>query len=491
MCEQAIRRGPRVRAFAQRTGWFAAAVCLAALAPAPARAGERGLPDFLPSQTILLSDNSVVTFPLLPQPADSVSTIGATAMRSTYPWITGAGQVCAVIDTGMDYTHPALAGAYLTGYDFGDSDANPMDNNPDTGGHGTHVAGIIASRDATYGGVAPGAQIISLKVFPSAGEYASDEAILAALGWVSDHAAQYHITTVNVSLGDDKKDTFGWTHADVDPNDEYEALFGALRSQGVFVSCAAGNSGYLGGLAYPGASPQVVSVGGTWASNQWSPWMFLWPDPYTWYVYDSNSGTLLISGANMADNGPRTDDIMVVSNRYRSGADGGPDLMAPGAIITSSIPFALDLEDGNQDGFAGYLGTSMATAHVSGAAMLVRQTLELTGKLDSDPNRQVDQVLWILQHTGVTLKDWYHDALDPNDAGNNDNILEVPPDSSHWYIRPGSGDGMETYVRIDVNAAINLVYSDAYVPEPATVSWMILGALSLFRRQRRQRIRAH
>jgi len=60
-----------------------------------------------------------------------------------------------------------------------------------------------------------------------------------------------------------------------------------------------------------------------------------------------------------------------------------------------------------------------------------------------------------------------------------------PPGSGNWYIRPGSGDGMETYEQIDVYAAISLVYSDSYVPEPASAAWMILGVLALIRRRGR------
>ena len=458
---------------------FLVGLCIAAVAQA-----EWSLPSFLPPQAISLSDGSVVDARLLPQLADSVSTIGVTAMRQSHPNITGQGQVVAIIDTGMDYNHPALAGRYLTGYDFGSGDANPMDDNAELGGHGTHVAGIIASNDATYGGVAPGAKIIPLKVFASTGLEASDASVLSALNWVNDHAAQYHITTVNMSLGDDRKDTLGLTRSGVDPAADYEPILRTLRDKGIFISVASGNSGYLAAVSYPAASPNVVSVGGTWASSQWSPWMFVWPDPYTWLVKSSTQW--IFSNANMADNGPRKDDIMVAANRYKDGADSGPDLLAPGAIITSSIPVAWDTEDGTQDGFTGFMGTSMAAPHVAGAAMLIRQALEETGKLDPNPSRQVGQILWILQNTAIMLKDWYHDAENPADAGNNDNLIEVPPGSGNWMIRPGSGDGMETYARIDVDAAINLVYSDQYIPEPTSLLILAFGvALRLLRVRRR------
>jgi hypothetical protein len=87
------------------------------------------------------------------------------------------------------------------------------------------------------------------------------------------------------------------------------------------------------------------------------------------------------------------------------------------------------------------------------------------------------------------LKDWYHDAPDPNDAGNNDNILEIPPGSGHWYIRPGSGDGRETFPRIDVDAAVRYVYSPECVPEPTSLLILAVG-LRWLRRPRRPRMAA-
>src|SRR5205085_8027847 len=78
---------------------------------------------------------------------------------------TGAGIRIAVLDTGVDATHPLLAGHLLPGYDFVDDDADPSEEGTvgDAGfGHGTHVAGLIAM-------VAPSVQIMPLRVLDKNG----------------------------------------------------------------------------------------------------------------------------------------------------------------------------------------------------------------------------------------------------------------------------------------------------------------------------------
>ncbi len=96
---------------------------------------------------------------------DAGTLIDAGAALAKYPTINGAGYSVAILDTGVDYTHPALAGRYVGGYDFVNNDSDPMDDN----GHGTHVCGIVASSDATYTGIAPQAGYAALKVFDSQG----------------------------------------------------------------------------------------------------------------------------------------------------------------------------------------------------------------------------------------------------------------------------------------------------------------------------------
>ena len=76
------------------------------------------------------------------------------AAISHYPSINGSGQSIAIIDTGIDYRHPALGGGFgpgfkvVAGYDFVDDDPDPMDED----GHGTGVAGVIGAKDFVLAG---------------------------------------------------------------------------------------------------------------------------------------------------------------------------------------------------------------------------------------------------------------------------------------------------------------------------------------------------
>ena len=130
--------------------------------------------------------------------------------------INGTGFTACVLDTGVDYTHPALGGctneSFLArncekvpdGYDFFNDDTFPMDDN----GHGTHVSGIIASTNNTYRGMAPGAKIIAMKVCNSAGSSCPDADILAAIDWCVLNASIYNISVISISLGGGQETTY-------------------------------------------------------------------------------------------------------------------------------------------------------------------------------------------------------------------------------------------------------------------------------------------
>ncbi|GAA2363108.1 hypothetical protein Cme02nite_41020 [Catellatospora methionotrophica] len=189
----------------------------------------------------------------------SVPLIGATEVwkrqDATGNPAKGQGVTVAVIDSGVDYSHPDLGGGMgegfkvVGGYDFVNGDADPMDDN----GHGTHVAGIIAGRAATPGGitgVAPEASLLAYKVMNEWGEgYTSD--IVAGIEAAADPANPHRADVINMSLGGygDGLDPLGM------------AATAATRA-GVVVVASAGNSGPgRDTVGTPAAADGVIAVG--------------------------------------------------------------------------------------------------------------------------------------------------------------------------------------------------------------------------------------
>jgi thermitase len=166
---------------------------------------------------------------------------------------TGSTQVIiAVIDTGVDYNHPDLAGKTVAGYNFVSRNADPMDDN----GHGTHVAGIAAASGNNALGVAGvdwSARIMPLKVLNAQGSgYESD--VASAIRYAADHGAR----VINMSLGG--------------PNDSYtvrEAVNYAFN-KGVTLVAAAGNN--ASSVSYPAACENVIAVGALDSQNGLLPY---------------------------------------------------------------------------------------------------------------------------------------------------------------------------------------------------------------------------
>jgi thermitase len=178
---------------------------------------------------------------------------GLVNIRAPQGWdlTTGSAAVTiAIIDTGVDFGHPDLAGKLVAGYDFVNNDADPQDDN----GHGTHVAGIAAasSNNGTgIAGVSWGARIMPVKVLNSAagGTYANTA---AGIVWAVDHGAQ----VINLSLGA------------TDPSSVLEDAISYAHSQGVVIVAAAGN-GNNNFVLYPARYPNVIAVARTNSANNW------------------------------------------------------------------------------------------------------------------------------------------------------------------------------------------------------------------------------
>jgi subtilisin len=185
--------------------------------------------------------------------------------------VTGAAVKVAVLDSGIDYTHPDLTAHYAGGYDFVNDDANPMDDF----GHGTHVAGIIAAVYNGVGvvGVAPDVQLYALKVLDSTG-YGWWSDVIAALQWAVDHGIQ---VTNNSYAGTSATDL----SVLLQPNALRNA-FDNAEAAGVLHVAAAGNSGNADGtgdnVRYPARFDSVIAVAATDQDNSRASFSSTGPD---------------------------------------------------------------------------------------------------------------------------------------------------------------------------------------------------------------------
>lgn len=166
---------------------------------------------------------------------------GIDRIDAELAWTTssGSGIKVAVVDTGIDTGHPDLK----TNIKGGVNTINAWANYNDDNGHGTHVAGIVAAVDNTFGvvGVGPKISLYGVKVLNKNGSgYLSD--VIEGLDW----AIANHMQVINMSLG---------TTSDVQSfHDAVVRVSGA----GIVQVAAAGNSG--GAVIYPAAYPQVIAV---------------------------------------------------------------------------------------------------------------------------------------------------------------------------------------------------------------------------------------
>jgi serine protease AprX len=284
---------------------------------------------------------------------------------------TGDGIDVALIDSGVAPV-PGLDVQVINGPDLSFDSQAPNLTQIDTYGHGTHMAGLIAGRDAwippgkedeevdhAFVGAAPGARIVSVKVATSDG--ATDVSqVIAAIDWVVQHRNSdgLNIRVLNLSFGTD-----GTQDYQLDPL-AYAAEVAWLH--GIVVVAAAGNSGFgTPQLNNPAYDPYVIAVGG-----------------------DDTRGT----------DDPKDDAIP--SWQTRGNAIRHPDLVAPGKSIISLRDQGSFVDEANPNARVGTSrffrgsGSSQAAAIVSGAVATL---------LDQHPELTPDQVKALLTQTAVPL----------------------------------------------------------------------------------------
>jgi serine protease AprX len=273
----------------------------------------------------------------------------------------GRGVDVALVDSGVVPVGSLVEpGRVVYGPDFSSERDDRDLRNLDTFGHGTHLAGLIAGRDRItgFGGVAPGARLVSLKVAGATGE-TSLARVLAALDWIrrNHDAPGYNIRVVNLSLGVPGEDY---------RTDVLAYAVEQLWQEGILVVAAAGNNGvHAHALDMPADDPFVVAAGAS----------------------DTHKTAE-----------PRDDRVADFSSRSRFRT---PDLVAPGTdMLSLRVPGStLDLEFPGarvNDRYFRGSGTSQAAAVTSGIAARI-----LSARPELDP----DQLKAVLISGAVDLRD--------------------------------------------------------------------------------------
>ncbi|MCX4793157.1 MULTISPECIES: S8 family peptidase [unclassified Streptomyces] len=250
----------------------------------------------------------------------SVPQIGAPAAWSR--GYDGSNVKVAVLDSGIDATHPDLAGQIAEAVDFTDSPNGTVDGH----GHGTHVASTIAgtgkASDGLRRGVAPGAKLGIGRICDADGRCAGD-AVIAGMEW----AAKSGYRVVNMSIGGQA--TNG-TDALSKSVNELSRTYGTL-----FVIAAGNNGPGSQTVGSPGAADEALTVAAVDKSDQMAPF---------------------------SSRGPRLGD----------GA-AKPDIAAPGVAITAARAKGTAMGTTVGDYYTTASGTSMATPHMAGAAAIIAQ----------------------------------------------------------------------------------------------------------------------
>jgi subtilisin family serine protease len=277
---------------------------------------------------------------------------------------TGAGVTVAVLDSGADLTHPDLRDAITAEACFcgsccpaGGSTQFGAGAGRDENGHGTNVAGIVASRGIVSSkGVAPGAKLVIVRVLDRNGSFASTSQVVSGLDWILTQHPE--VKVVNMSLltnalfGGYCDNAAAFTMA-------FASVIDQLHAAGVTVFACSGNGSQTVQMPAPACIFNAVSVGAVWKADVGPVSIFSCSDATT-----------------------AADQITCFSNTNTT-----LDLLAPGAPITS---------DGLSGGRSTYYGTSQATPHAAGAAAVL---------LAINPTLTPNDVEHILENSGKPILD--------------------------------------------------------------------------------------
>jgi serine protease AprX len=331
----------------------------------------------------------------------------------------GTGVTVALVDTGVADL-PDLAGRVvpvqtdLMGNTAPCLNLSGESDCRDSYGHGTFLAGLIAGNGAAsagqYKGVAPGAQIVSIKVAGADGS-ADVSNVIAAIQWVVSFRTQYNIRVLNLSLGTDSTQSYR-----VDPlNYAVEKAW----DSGIAVVVSASNRGPAAGtIAKPGDDPLVITVGAV-------------DDRGTSGLGDDASPNFSSHGPTAAD-GLTKPDVVAPGGHLVS-------LSAPGSSLATHFPSSMPAP------YRRGSGTSMSAAVVSGEVALL---------LSANPTLTPDRVKYALMATARGVA-----STDPNTVGTGmvdvASALTAPAGLANQGVQRSSGLGSLDLSRGTVRVAMN------------------------------------
>lgn len=266
---------------------------------------------------------------------------GAVGAEPTTPndpsWPTGKDVGIALVDSGLDATHPGFGGRIAAAIRINHAGV-VSDGQGDADGHGTHVAGILTgsgagSQNDRLRGIAPGASLVGIDISDS---FTTTSAV-RAFEWIHVHRGDYNIRIVSSSWGREKTD------AHYDPDDPVIRASDALVADGLVVVFSAGNRGHdgEGTLTTEGTNPNVITVG---------------------------ASTLTGRVESYSSKGPAKDASGKVLSWVK------PDLVAPGSGVLSArtstqVPIAPRSDEERY--YWTMNGTSMAAPQAAAAAALL------------------------------------------------------------------------------------------------------------------------
>ena len=299
--------------------------------------------------------------------AESVPLVGGTAAHER--GFRGAGVTIALIDSGVEATHPDFAGALVDERCFctqmtGDgccpnhaSEQSGPGAAADDNGHGTGVAGVLLSRGAVAAtGMAPAAKLVAIKVIDKQGRFDFDSQITSAFDYLLTEHPEVRVVNLSLGLEDPYPD-----HCD-DATAEtilWAQQIAALRARGTAVVASSGNGAAVGAIHAPACVSGVWGVGAT---------------------YDAPVAS--IEFGVCGDSSVHADDIVCFSN-----TSAALSFLAPGAIITTS---------GRSGRTQRSVGTSMSSPHVAGAAAVL---------FGMKPSASVSEIETVLRATGKPVLD--------------------------------------------------------------------------------------